>query len=503
MKNITKYIAPVFLSALVLGACKKSYLETAPSNQVTVDVIFKTTEGAQTALDGLYRLTYTFGIEDNGNHDLFGQKSFDLIMDLMGNDMVINKQGYNWFNGDYRYTAGASTTDAGRSYTTWLYYYQVVNNANSIISNIDAAAGTQDDKDNIKGQALFMRAHAYFYLVNFEQHTYKGNESKPGIPTYSEPGVTGHPRGTVQNVYDSIINDLTTAETLLTGKIRRDKSSVDVTTVQALRARVALQMEDYTTAATYAEKVINSQKYPLMNQATQTTSYLNGWNSLSNSEWMWGMQVISDQATVYPSWFSHMEALPSGKPGGYASLGQQKKITKALYDQIDDNDIRKQAWIAPGDGNDAAPDYSQQKFRLADPSSWAGDYMYFGVAEMYLIDAEALARSSQDGPAQIILNKLIQNRFPGYDATAFSGQNLVDEVLLQRRIELWGEGLALLDIKRLKTGLNRPTGAGNHGSGNFDPITYTLPDQDPKFLYRIPQEELNSNKSMTAADQNP
>jgi hypothetical protein len=487
----------------VLGACKKSYLETAPSNQVTVDVIFKTTEGAQTALDGLYRLTYTFGIEDNGNHDLFGQKSFDLIMDLMGNDMVVNKQGYNWFNGDYRYSAGASTTDAGRSYTTWLYYYQVVNNANSIITNIDAAAGIQDDKDKIKGQALFMRAHAYFYLVNFEQQTYKGNESKPGIPMYSEPGVTGHPRGTVQNVYDSIVNDLTTAETLLTGKTRRDKSSVDVTTVQALRARVAMQMEDYTTAATYAEKVINSHKYNLMDQSKPETSYLNGWNSLSNSEWIWGMQVISDQATVYPSWFSHMDAELTGEPGGYATLGQQKKITKALYDQIDDNDIRKQAWIAPGDGNNYAPDYSQLKFHLADPSSWAGDYMYFSVAEMYLIDAEALARSSQDGPAQTILNTLIRNRFPGYDATAFSGQALINEVLLQRRIELWGEGLALLDIKRLKTGLNRPTGAGNHGSGNFDPIVYTLPDQDPKFLYRIPQEELNSNKSMTAADQNP
>jgi len=424
-------------------------------------------------------------------------------MDLMGNDMVINKQGYNWFNGDYRYTAGASTTDAGRSYTTWLYYYQVVNNANSIITNIDAATGLQDDKDAIKGQALFMRAHAYFYLVNFEQHTYKGNESKPGIPTYSEPGTKGHPRGTVQNVYDSILNDLTKAEILLDGKPRRDKSSVDLTTVQALRARVAMQMEDYATAATYAEKVTSSNKYPLMNQSTPETAYTNGWNSLDNSEWIWGMHVISDQATVYPSWFSHMDAEPNGDPGGYASLGQQKKITKALYDQIDDNDIRKQAFVAPGDGTDDAPDYSQLKFRLADPSSWAGDYMYFSVAEMYLIDAEAQARNGHEPEAHTALETLIKNRFPAYTSAGLTGANLLNEILLQRRIELWGEGLSLFDIKRLKTGLNRPTGAGNYGSGSYDPITYTLPDQDPKFLYRIPQEELNSNKSMSPSDQNP
>ncbi len=500
MKNITKYIAPVLLSALALGACKKSYLETSPSDAVTVDVIFKTTEGAQTALDGLYRLTYTFGIEDNGNHDLFGQKSIDLVMDLMGNDMVINKQGYNWFNGDYRYTAGASTTDGGRSYTTWLYYYQVVNNANSIITNIDAATGTDEDKANIKGQALFMRAHSYFYLVNLLQHTYKGNESKPGIPTYSSPGVEGHPRGTVQNDYDSIVNDLTTAETLLEGiTTRRDKSSVDVTTVQALRARVAMQMEDYPTAAVYAEKVINSHKYPLMSNA----AYKSGFNSLDNSEWIWCMKVIVDQATVYASWYSHMDAEPNGDPGGYASLGQQKKITKDLYDQIDAGDVRKAVFIAPGDGTDDAPDYSQLKFHLADPSSWAGDYMYFSIAEMYLIDAEAQARTGHEPEAHTALETLIKNRFPAYTSAGVTGSNLLNEILLQRRIELWGEGLALFDIKRLKTGLDRPTGAGNHGSGNFDPITYTLPDQDPKFLYRIPQEELNSNKAMTPADQNP
>jgi hypothetical protein len=497
MKNISKYLVPVLITAMIAGGCKKNYLETSPSNAVTVDVIFKTTEGAQTALDGLYRLTYTFGIEQNGNHDLFGQKSFDLIMDLMGTDMVVNKQGYNWFNGDYRYTAGASPAPTSRSYTTWLYYYQVVNNANSIISNIDAAAGAQSDKDKIKGQALFMRAHSYFYLVNFLQHTYKGNETKPGIPTYNAPGVVGHPRGTVQADYDSIVSDLTAAETLLTGKSRRDLSSVDVTAVQALRARVALQMEDYATAATYAEKVI--PEYPLMTNA----EYQNGFNSVSSPEWIWGMQVISDQATVYAGWWSHMDAEPSGDPGGYASLGQQKKIPKVLYDQINDNDVRKTLFVAPGTGNANAPDYSQQKFRLADPTSWAGDYMYLSVAEMYLIDAEALVRNGQDAPGRTILETLIKNRYSAYSASGLAGTNLLNEILLQRRIELWGEGLSLFDIKRLKKGLNRPSGAGNYGSGNYDPITYTLADQDPKFLYRIPQEELDANKSMTAADQNP
>ena len=495
MKRIakSKYLLPLLIAALVSGGCKKSYLETSPSNQVTTEVIFKTTVGAQTALDGLYRLTYTYGIGTNGGHDLFGQKSMDLIMDLMGNDMVINTQGYNWFNGDYRYTAGASILDNGRSNNTWLYYYQLVNNANGIITSIDAASGTQAEKDQIKGQALFMRADSYFFLVNFWQHTYKGNEAKPGVPTYGAPTSVGHPRGTVQNDYDSIISDLTRAETLLTGKTRRDLSSVDVTVVQALRARVAMQMEDYATAATYAAKVIPN--YALMTQ----TQYQDGFNSVSNPEWVWGTKVIVDQATVYASWYSHMDAAP----GGYATLGQQKKISKALYDQIGASDVRKKVFIKPGTGTSTFPDYCQTKFHLADPSSWAGDYMYMSVAEMYLIDAEALARTGHEPEAHTILETLIQNRDLTYTSAGLNGAALLNEILLQRRIELWGEGLSLLDIKRLKTGLNRPSGPGNYGTPNLDPTVYTLPDQDPKFLYHIAQEELNANKSMTAADQNP
>jgi hypothetical protein len=493
MKNFARYITPLLLAALVAGGCKKSYLETAPSNQVTQDIIFKTTDGAQTALDGIYRLTYAYGVGTYTGHDLYGQKSYDLINDLMGDDMVVNTAGYGWYNSDYKYTAGLTSTDGSRSYTTWLYYYQIVNNANYILSNIDAATGTQDAKDQIKGQALFLRAHSYFYLVNFEQQTYKGNESKPGIPTYSSPTIKGIGRGTVQNVYDSILADLGQAETLLDGKSRRDISSVDVTAVQAFHARVAMQMEDYPTAATYAEKVI--PEYGLMTNS----QYTDGFNSISNPEWIWGVKVIVDQATVYASFWSHIDA----SPGGYATLGQQKKITKALYDQIDNGDVRKQVFIKPGTGTSTFPDYCQTKFHLADPSSWAGDYMYLSVAEMYLDDAEAQARAGQDGAARTALETLVKNRYPAYSATGLSGQPLLDEILKQRRIELWGEGLGLLDIKRLHNGLSRPSGPGNYGNPNYDPSVYTLSDGDPKFLFRIPDEELQSNKTMSAADQNP
>jgi hypothetical protein len=60
-----------------------------------------------------------------------------------------------------------------------------------------------------------------------------------------------------------------------------------------------------------------------------------------------------------------------------------------------------------------------------------------------------------------------------------------------------------MDIKRLKTGLNRPTGAGNHGSPNFNPSVLTTPATDARFIMKIPQAELDNNPMIPASDQNP
>jgi starch-binding outer membrane protein, SusD/RagB family len=492
MKKIAHYYLPVIL-LLAMVSCKKDYLETNPSDDAPTALVFSTTEGAYVAVNGMYRLHYeAYGT----GHDGFAQKANDLVSDLMGNDMVVNTQGYGWFNPDYRYTSQASTVKDGRSDITWSYYYFLISNANNILADIDNASGPQADKDNIKGQALAVRANSYFYLVNFFQHTYKGNENKRGVPLYTTPTSEGAGRGTVQQVYTQIIADLTQAETLLTGKPRKHISHINVNTVQGIRARVALQMEDYPTAATYANKA--RQGYAPMS----TAQYQQGFSSVTNPEWIWGMQVINDQSTILASFFSHIDVTVFG----YAQAGNmQKKITKALYDQIPAGDVRKTVFRAPGTGAGVNPDYNQNKFRVQDPTSWAGDYLFMRASEMYLIEAEALARqgAGQEAAAKTVLETLVKARYPAYSAAALSGAALINEILLQRRIELWGEGVSLLDIKRLKTGLNRPSGAGNHGTPNLNPNLFTLPDQDPKFLMKIPQRELDANKAMTIADQNP
>lgn len=487
--------------ALMFGSCKKDYLETNPTDAVSNGTIFKTTDGAYTALNGMYRSMYAAE-----GSQMFGQKSIDLALDMMGNDMVRNTTGSGWFLGDYDYTDATSTRSSVdyRPYGVWNYYYTQINNANLILKYIDAASGSEKDKNNLKGQALAMRAYSYFYLINMFQHGYKGNESKPGVPLYTEPTKEGKPRGTVQDVYTQINKDLDDAEKFLEGVSRIHFSHIDKRTVQGMHARVALQQGNYQGAASFAAKARAGLK--LMSQMEYTQGF-----SKPNEEWIWGMIVQNDQSGKFASFWSHMD--PYAK--GYASLGAQQKITKDLYNKIDTNDIRSKVFVMlpPIDPNlkdeekkkeqakrALTPNYTSIKFVKPVPSSWDSNDLLMRASEMMLIEAEALARTGKDADALKLLTDLIKARNPKYVFTA-GGDQLVNEILLQRRIELWGEGFSLLDIKRLKQGLNRPVGEGNHSVSLARKIT--LPAEDNAFLLKIPLVEFDANKSLSPADQNP
>lgn len=499
-KTINKIGVALLAAVLFTTACKKEFLETAPSDDVSGDVVFETTQGAYVALNGTYRSMYS----SLTNHGNFGQKSYDLAADLMGEDMVVHKQGYGWFNSDYNYTESPKAVDNSRSERSWFYYYRLINNANIIISKIDNATGSDDEKANIKGQALAIRAHSYFNLINFFQQSYKGNESKPGVPLYTEPTTEGAPRGTVQQVYDLIVADLKEAETLLAGKARIHKSHINQKTVQGLHARVALVMENWADAVKYAK--LAKTGVALMSAAQYTGS---GFNSLSTPEWIWGLEVNGEQATIYASFWSHMDVAT----GGYANLGTNKKITKELYDKIPLGDVRKDVFVSLTDpkASNGYPPLNQIKFRVPQPGNWAADYVLMRASEMYLIEAEASYRSGDVGNAKSVLETLVKARNPIYTAAAFNGPALLDEILTQRKIELWGEGFGLSDVKRLGKGLNRPEGPGNHNGldllpkpgSNFPTSVVKLPNGDPLFLFRIPQAELNANNALTSADQNP
>ena len=108
-------------------------------------------------------------------------------------------------------------------------------------------------------------------------------------------------------------------------------------------------------------------------------------------------------------------------------------------------------------------------------------------AEMILFNAEAIAKSGQDGPAREMLRSLMSQRIPDTSyLNALSGVALQDEIYLQTRIELWGEGKSYLALKRNQGTVNR---GPNHLSFVGVPMSF----DDERLTFEIPEQELQDN----------
>ena len=118
------------------------------------------------------------------------------------------------------------------------------------------------------------------------------------------------------------------------------------------------------------------------------------------------------------------------------------------------------------------------------------------MSEMYLIQAEALARDGNEAESRKVLHEWLVTRDPEYKLSTNSGQALIDEILTQRRIELWGEGFRFTDLKRLNMDMDRQ-------DTNHDQSVCTIlhvPAGDSRWVWKIPTHEINSNPLMEQND---
>ena len=504
----------VLLLALSISSCKKDFLETSPTDRVSAPTLFETTDGAQVAMDGIYRMLYASGWSTGNTAQNFGILSTKIYTSLMGEDFLQDAQGNGWFYFDYRYDVRSRyTLTTWRSYATWNFYYTLISNANYILAEEMNLKGDKKVVDNIMAQAYAMRAYAYFQLIQSFQQTYVGHQSSPGVPVYTEPTTSasqGKGRGTVEEVYTQINSDIDKAITLFsTDKtIQAHKSHLDYYMANAIKANIALVQNKWTVAAASATEALSKPSLAMISG----DDLYSGFNSTKLKNVMWGAEVIADQSTIYASFFSHMDA----QADRYAR-SSRKCIYNWLYNMIPATDARKKWWNGATDGgtNTTKP-YNQVKFRYSDYAADLGDYIFMRAEEMQLVKAEALCNADQYAEAKSALAELLKLRNPtGYEAglnqatlsksiTAGSTGTpvtLMDHILLQRRIELWGEAERIFDILRLKTGFNRNAANSNHTS---KPTWNTMEAASKEFILTIPQKEFDGNPNMDATkDQNP
>lgn len=481
----------LFAVSFAFTGCSDDFFETAPAGDLTGKETFAST----TNIDALMNGTLRYLMESSTSQDNPGYSAILLSQEVMGDD-AIARDGVYGYRDSYPYRDPFDNTTR-RALFFWSLQYKVIDNCNNIIANVDQASGPDTDKKYLKGQALALRAFVYLNLVRQYQFTYIKDKTAKAVPIYTEPTSPtsqGKARATVEEVYNQVIADLTQAETLLPGFSRLVKNRPDINVVQGLFARTYLTMEKWDLAAAKAREARTG--YAIM----EPSQYLQGFNDVSNIEWIWGHPQKADQTLGGASFFAYIDVTPAT---GYRSIMPDPYFRNLFQDQ----DIRKSLFELVTNTTD--PMYRWYKYKkFVDKTDKSGNIVLMRSSEMALIEAESKARLNDLSGAIAALNEVRTKRnLTALDAGAFNQTDLIEEILLERRRELWGEGFRLPDILRLQRKVVRNETTDTFKSGTSDVVikghyVRVFPDNSafvpnsPYYLFSIPVNEINTNPNL-------
>jgi hypothetical protein len=490
----TKTITFILLLSLFAGGCSEDFLETKSSQSIDESIVFTDTKNAMVTINGLHKLMWTQDL--SGTAPRGGFEMLMIWMDMLGEDLV-----YTYSNAQYQSEAKWVThrnyTGSGHLLHFFSLLYYFVSNANMVINNIDGATGLDNEKNNIKGQALFYRAFGYFYLVQLwgERYQAGGNNTQLGVVMRSDGDLGPKARSSVEDVYTQVNNDLDEAIRLLAATTieRPNKSHIHVHIARGLKARVLLAQSRWSEAAEMAKLVVEQSGAKLQDDTYTTTK--DRFSDASNTEWLWGSNKVAEQIASLRSFHEYMSNNFRSYNGN-----TPRAIYNLLYDKISPTDVRKGVWFPRAADKSSTPrpqysiggsarvaNYMANKYLLADPNAVFGNVPFMRLPEMMLVMAEGYARAGENAKAAQALYPLAKHRDPQYTLSTKTGDALIDEIMVQRRVELWGEGFRFLDLKRLNLPLDRgpaPRDGYNKtwwkaiaGSGS---ATFVLTNWDPE-----------------------
>jgi starch-binding outer membrane protein, SusD/RagB family len=438
--NMLKYKFSI-IAALLLGltACDKR-LDLEPFQSISEEKALSTEQNVRAALLGTYD-----AIAQDG---MWGGNVM-MLSELAGADKELRWVGT--FDGPRTVFNHQMIAENGNALDTWTDAYDAINRCNNILSALSILKDETERKE-VEGEALFVRAGAYFELVRLYGQPYAtgGNNNQPGVPLVLTPtrGIDANSnvsRASVEQVYAQVLADLEKAKAQLPedNGVRAGKF-----TAAALLARVNLQMGRYAAAKTNADEVIASGLYSL------APNYADAWNNDDNSvEDIFAIQVSSQDAAEATTWTFYSIPDFGGRDGDI---------------EIEEKHLN----LYPAGDTRAALFYEGAGAMRS--GKWKNQYRNIPIIrlpEMHLISAECAVRAGQSGDAAY---NEVHTRA---GLTAKTGVTLND-VLLERRLELAHEGHRLHDIKRLR--------------GTADGLPYN----DPKLVFPIPAREIDANPNL-------
>ena len=530
MKKINKSIYGVLIAGLTLSAMTSCIDEAEPrSGSVTQKMLEESASATTAAVNGLP--AYGKSVWDKGAHWSYGISAIMRIRDVMADDYVVVDHDYNQFS------PWAATIFLGPSYLlgqfVYSYYYNYVLASNLVIGAVNPDKATKEQLGNL-GLGYAYRAANYLDMARMyeflptdvdpactnEQGYNVKNLTCPIVTdTLGEKASRNNPRATHEEMFKFIESDLNNAEKYIVNLTsNRNNTLPDLAVVYGLKARLYMWNEDYAKAKEYARKAIDTYGGTPMSE-DDATDTKKGFNDIT--KWMWGAQYTTEDRAVKFGIINFTSFASNETVFGYAGAGPMNMIGKSFYDRISDTDWRKTMWKAPAGSPLEAknkyvdskmemkngvmediskfkkriPTYGSLKFRpnqgnYAESSiGVVSAYPLMRVEEMYFIEAEAAERLAPGTGITLLENFMKTYRDKQY---VYTGSNAIDEILFQKRIELWGEGLSFFDIKRANVSVTR----GYTGTNFFEEWRFNTNGRPAWMNFCIVNLEENDNPAV-------
>lgn len=448
-KNI---LIGILISLIYLSACKKDFFDKKPNLKL---LTLSTISEYQQLLENVNVIGLTSALPQLASDEY----SFTSYANWQSAASATERNSYLWAKDIF----GGETQRQD-----WNAPYKAIFYANSVLDGLSSIPVNNANRtawNDLKGWALFVRALEYFDLVSNFSPIYDPStaEIDLGVPLKLNSGITEVvKRGTVKSTYNQILADLNQASALLTPVFQvNSRNKPSKVSSMALLARIYTYMRDYERAELYADSSL------------QIYSKLINYNTI-------------DTLNTTPfSYVSDEIIYPSAMITDYSSIAYQLPTTVTIDPNLiklySSDDLRRTIFfIKNGTSVVAKRGYVGGGFQV-----------FSGIAtdEIYLIKAECAARRNDVTTSMTYLNSLLSKRYKTGKFNPIVVNNALEalnNVLLERRKELFWRGLRWYDVKRLNK-----EGANITLSRTLNNQTYYLPPNDPKFVFPIPNDEIS------------
>jgi len=441
-----KQLSYILLFILFVG-CSDDYLDVLPKGQA----IPENTDQLNEMLNATMEVNYHGGNFNYSTDQVWGAPF------LMS---AINIAQYTW--ADFPFD---EVTDD----PNWNACYKAIGISNYVLENIDAAKiGNQYDPVETKARALFIRANAYFMLINsYAKHYNETTASSDlGVPILLTYDMTSkEPRSTVEQVYQRIFNDLEACIDGLPEDVEF-RSIQSKPAVNALYARIYLYQGKFDLAANYALKAIDGYDFLhdyntlVLNNPAMPLFGIQGFNA----------SAINNKESIY---------------GHTANEGANIFYDTDALNEYEDSDFRKTLFIQNPELIGMPP---LGHLMIVNMGYSADAALTVPEAILNYCEALMMQNSPNETLALEYLNKLRDMRY--VSGTTHDDSDVLASVKRERKLELRYSALRWWDMKRWGLSVTR----------EFGGETYTLTAQSPNYVFAIPPKVMQFNELL---EQNP